>query len=56
MSNAEYLRQQAKELRAMARGNPDPELARALEALADRCDKLAKEMGTNGHARDKDTP
>ena len=50
-SNLDHLRKQAKDLRAMARDHPDPELAKALEALAARCEKLAAEISGNGHAK-----
>lgn len=51
MSVADYLRQQASELHDLATREPDPALAAKLRELAERCRKLANEMGTNGHSR-----
>ena len=45
-----YLRDQAKQLRHMAEAQPDADLRRELLDLADRCERLAREMSTNGHA------
>jgi hypothetical protein len=54
MTPADYLRARARELRDLAASEPDPEAARKLLDLAERCQKLANEMGGNGHARRSD--
>jgi hypothetical protein len=47
-----YLREQARLLREMAAGQPDPVLKSELIELAERCEKLANHMDGNGHAKD----
>jgi hypothetical protein len=40
----DYLRQQAKSLRALAEGQANPEIREELLALAEECERVAKEM------------
>ena len=47
---ADYLREQARQLRELARGHADDTIREELEKLADHCERLAREMSHNGHA------
>lgn len=53
MSTVDYLRRQARELRAMIEDYP--EMREELEQLAEQCEKLANEMTGNGHDAAPDT-
>ncbi|HWA18465.1 MAG TPA: hypothetical protein VG757_05665 [Devosia sp.] len=48
METAEYLREQVRILRELARAETDPALKRELEELAARCEALANHMQGNG--------